>query len=353
MATATAGRSGGGALPPLSDPSSARRGPAHLVTYLDSHVAHTALTEYRDDILADVESAGLHASLADSGAWVLPVFVFDLDNALTGAGSAAGADPSARLGAPLPVLLDEYEQAVAYPDMVIAVRSQVRKYDVPWVCDERRVTIDLDNLTKPLLGAVAKTAFHLADTYAYWSDATGPNANHLWSVGQGPFTPLSGQAGLPTVVADLGARNLALLHYNRSLSRVLGVVNGLRRLAKGDPKRRPQDVLPVAQLPVFRGRLAAFEFKAAQMAAALEGGRYKAAAHYAASTMHEASALVSLAQHVDATLEMGLECGGAGGAAAAAAGVPWELWLTPVVAVAMLVGAIVHRATAVPKRKEM
>ncbi len=106
---------------------------------------------------------------------LLPVFVFDM-------------------ALQEPLLLDGWRQSVAFEDMVIVVRSSVATYTTYFQCNHGHVDIDLRELTRPILAAVAQSAWGVADTALHYSHGAGRDWNYLWSAGSTPFSPISAMA---------------------------------------------------------------------------------------------------------------------------------------------------------------
>lgn len=74
------------------------------------------------------------------------------------------------------------------------------------------------------------TGWGLANTSTFYTPATGPGLNYLWSVGPTLFGPLSSSLHLPAPLAALLPRNLALAALNDSSARIVRVLNGFATL---------------------------------------------------------------------------------------------------------------------------
>ncbi|CAI7884427.1 unnamed protein product, partial [Closterium sp. NIES-54] len=122
--------------------------------HLDSEDLHHHLSEFWPEI---TELAGLplpdYAERNDPNPHAgrfFPVFLFDLHH-------------------PTPLLLDGRHRALAYDDMVLAVRTTAPPLPSHFMCEGEVVDVDPSNVTRPVLSAILQTAWGLAPTHEAWS----------------------------------------------------------------------------------------------------------------------------------------------------------------------------------------
>lgn len=147
--------------------------------YLDSEELHHLFTEFWPEIKTAAEiqdPAFLQPGSASSGR-LIPVFLLDLD-------------------AEEPVLLDRTEQAVAYHDMVIAVRTTAANFSSGFMCNGEEVLTDPSDVTRPVMAALLEAGWGVTPTHTTWSALRNRTADDFrWSVGATPFGPLACGAG--------------------------------------------------------------------------------------------------------------------------------------------------------------
>lgn len=286
--------------------------------FLDSRSLHSMLKEYADAIMAD---AGVYDS---EDRTILPVFLFDMFT-------------------DEPMVIDYNLQSVAFEDMIIAVRTRATEADSHFVCDYRHVFLDGINLTRPVLASILQSAWGVADTHLYYTNATGENVHYLWSVGNSLFGPLSSSIHISGVEQASMLRNLVLTEIQKAVNRTTRVLRGLARLADNN---KPQDALPRSHLPMYRQRINVLQIKLHEAALKLQHGSGKMALHYAQSAMRDVEALEQMVHSLHSKLQPRLKCRGTLHAT-------WQLWLAPAGAVLLLLGACAYRyATAEKKTKQ-
>ena len=72
----------------------------------------------------------------------------------------------------------------------------------------------------------------VSNSSTFYTPATGPGTNHLWSVGATPFSPLANVNHLPATLAALMPRNLALSILDQHTAHLRAVLLGFRMLSK-------------------------------------------------------------------------------------------------------------------------
>lgn len=250
---------------------------------LDSNELGTHLSAYRHGILAQ---AGEKAGVAGGRERVLPVFVYDL--------STTDA-----------VLLDGWRQAVAYKDIVMAVRTRAVFKDTYFTCNGHTLTDDLQNITRAVYAAVLQAGWAVADPALQWSPVTGKQWNYLWSVGNNPFSPLSALTSHSFAQADAAGRNLALTYINGTVSYAVGVLKGFMKLSTNG---YIATALPKEMLSTYQQRLNMLHFKIGGALMALSDREYSTALRYARALMHDVVGLHSLARRVSKSLDVQLQC---------------------------------------------
>ncbi|GLJ32059.1 hypothetical protein SUGI_0645510 [Cryptomeria japonica] len=169
--------------------------------YLDSKALHQSLKQAHDD-LATIAGIGSD----DNYGKTLPVYVLDL-------------------GHDRPLMLDRFHQAIAFRDMVVAVRSRSSQSVSDYNCNGRHVITQARNLERPIVGALLQSLWGVAPTHLTWS----PRHNHTlvdytWSVGQTPFGPFSESMSLSFVQKDAAPRNILLTTLNSTISSAIDVL---------------------------------------------------------------------------------------------------------------------------------
>eukprot|EP00252_Welwitschia_mirabilis_P006738 TRINITY_DN17640_c0_g1_i1.p1 TRINITY_DN17640_c0_g1~~TRINITY_DN17640_c0_g1_i1.p1 ORF type:complete len:684 (+),score=9.83 TRINITY_DN17640_c0_g1_i1:93-2144(+) len=168
--------------------------------YLDSKSLRYFVSEIGDEI---AKSASVPAE-TDPGR-VLPVYVFDLDM-------------------DRPLLLDRFHQAVAFKDMVIAVRTWSSQSMMDYSCNGRHIIMQARSLERPIVGALLQSLWGVSPTHLTWSPRHNNTlVDYTWSVGQTPFGPFTEMTSLSFVQTDSARRNVLLTTLNASVSSALDV----------------------------------------------------------------------------------------------------------------------------------
>uniref|UniRef100_A0A7S0RHP8 DUF7906 domain-containing protein n=1 Tax=Chlamydomonas leiostraca TaxID=1034604 RepID=A0A7S0RHP8_9CHLO len=296
---------------------------AHEARFLDTAALHAALGLYADGIYG---AGGLEFSGGEDDArHVLPVFVFDVSD----------SDE--------PLLLSDGQQAAAFPDMVLAVTSRVGEMHTHFTCSWDRIRVSTLDITRQVLAAVLTSAWGVANTSTFYTPATGPGQNHLWSVGATPYGPLASTLHLPAPLAALLPRNLALSTLNATTSRIVRVLQGFDALTQSG---RIDKALASDWYRGVLTRVNLAQYKVTQAAVALSAVDYAKALRYARSLEHDASSLEKLAVKVSRELKPQLQC-------ASGPGLRTFAW-APLVAVAMWpVARWLRRKMYKPKLEKM
>ncbi|VFQ95769.1 unnamed protein product [Cuscuta campestris] len=125
-------------------------------------------------------------------------------------------------------LLDRYHQAVAFKDMVIAVRMKSTQAVSDYSCNGRHVFSQTRELERPLVGSILQSMWGVSPKHLLW----GPKHNSTfvddtWSVGNTPFRPFSDISSLSFVQKDAARRNVLLTNLNSSLTSAIDVVESI------------------------------------------------------------------------------------------------------------------------------
>eukprot|EP00250_Pteridium_aquilinum_P014393 c21960_g1_i1 orf=190-2199(+) len=172
--------------------------------YLDSKQLHWALRHSKHELLT---KAGISHS---SAARVVPVYVFDLDQDRH-------------------LLLDRYHQAIAFRDMVIAVRTRSSQGVSDYTCNGRHVVLQSRHLERPIVGALLQTLWGVTPTHLRWSAQHNSSiVDYTWSVGQTPFGPFSDMLSLSFVQKDAASRNTLFITFNNSVSSAIEVLQSVK-----------------------------------------------------------------------------------------------------------------------------
>jgi hypothetical protein len=91
-----------------------------------------------------------------------------------------------------PILLDKYFAARGLSNMVLVVQSNQSMYETRWQCNKDPIYWNMANPVRHALAATALTAYGLVPPHLASDPATGKVIkDHLWSVGNNPFSGTS------------------------------------------------------------------------------------------------------------------------------------------------------------------
>ncbi|CAI5962738.1 unnamed protein product [Closterium sp. NIES-64] len=244
--------------------------------HLDSEDLHRHLSELWPEI---TELAGLplpdYAERNDPNPHAgrfFPVFLFDLHE-------------------PYPLLLDGRHRALAYDDMVLAVRSTAPLLPSHYMCEGEVVDMDPSNVTRPVLSAILHTAWGLAPTHEAWSAIHNASQHdYRWSSGITPMGPFSRHLTVTTTMRDTALRNVVLSTLNSTISSMLHLLSALQRYGSEEAALKPGAVRQR-----FEQRWGVLRHKLQRAAAALSAVDMHLAGYYARSARHDMDALFELA----------------------------------------------------------
>lgn len=240
--------------------------------YLDSKQLHWALRHSRHELLTKVGIS--HSSVAR----VLPVYIFDLDYDRH-------------------LLLDRYHQAIAFRDMVIAVRTRSSQGVSDYTCNGRHVVLQSRQLERPIVGALLQTLWGVTPTHLRWSAQHNNSiVDYTWSVGQTPFGPFSDMLSLSFVQRDAAPRNTLLINFNSSVSSAIEVLRSVK--AQGGERK----LLGAKRHAEFMQRWHVFYFKLEKVMSSISHFDFDTALYFMKSTDHDLSRLHRLVY--DAAIEV-------------------------------------------------
>ena len=296
-----------------------RAPPLRERTYIDAASLHEWLLKLSPRIAAlpglhilnnasMTQASGARALRQGCSHRTLPVFMFDLS----------------RTDA---VLLDGQHQAVAFPDMVLALRTRAGHVPAAAACAvgpraeaaafglsgsapsstmplAPPVLLDVGSITRPLLAAVLRAGWGVAPPHSGWSDHAGDfRSEYAWEVGHTPFGPWSNVLSLPFSTRDAAQRHVATSAQAQAL--------GIARTALADLASLPGALaaLPRQQVDVVRTRAEVLLQKLRVSAAASGHHQFDSAAYFARSAMHDAVAIETALHQGAKTMAVRLACG--------------------------------------------
>ena len=281
----------------------------------------------------------------------LPVFMFDLSKTEA-------------------ILLDGQHQAVAFPDMVVAIRTRAGHVPAPAACAVGEhaeaaafgigaaspsspvrlappVLLDVGAMGRPLLSAVLRAGWGVAPPHSGWSEQGGDfRSEYLWEVGHTPFGPWSRVLGLSFAAKDAAQRHVVTSAQAAALARARSSLAALAALPGA------LAALPREQGDTVRTRAEVLLHKLRVSALAVGHHQFDVAAYFARSAAHDAAAIEEALHQGARTMAVRLSCGSAGAAGwGAQGGLVRRLGL--VLALCLAVGwaaTLLRRALRRPKR---
>lgn len=246
--------------------------------YLDSKQLHGALRHARHDLFT---KAGVAHS---SSSRVIPVYIFDLDQDRQ-------------------LLLDRYHQAMAFRDMVVAVRTRLSQGTSDYTCNGRHVVTQTRQLERPIVGAILQSLWGVTPTHLRWSTQHNSTiVDYTWGVGQTPFGPFSDMLSLSFVQRDAAPRNTLFTALNVSVSSALDVLQSLK--AHGGERK----LLGSKRHVEFMQRWNVFRFKLEKAASAISHFEFDNALYFIKSSDHDLLRMHKLVYEAAAELQATLVC---------------------------------------------
>lgn len=246
--------------------------------YLDSKRLHQILSDSAEGLK---RSVGIQD---EEFGTVLPVYVFDLDYDKL-------------------LLLDRYHQAVAFKDMVIAVRTRSAQTVSDYNCNGRHVITQTRELERPLVGSILQSMWGVSPTHLSWSPRHNSTLlDYTWSVGQTPFGPFSESMSLSFVQKDAAKRNVLLTALNYTITSGVEVLDSIA--VHGGRSR----LLRHNRHVEFVQRWNLFKYKLDKVISAMSHLDYDQAFYFLKSSDHDLFAIHSLVYQASQELEASLVC---------------------------------------------
>lgn len=246
--------------------------------YLDSKRLRQVLSDSSDEIH---RLAGVHENYEHDK--VVPVYVFDLDYDKL-----------------LP--LDRYHQAVAFGDMVVAVRTRSSQTVSDYTCNGRHVLTMTRNLERAVIGSLLQSMWGVSPTHLSWSpEHHATVVDYTWSTGHTPFGPFSETKSLSFVQKDAARRNVLLTTLNYTITSTIDVLESM--VAHGGEK-----ILRKKRHVEFIQRWNLLTYKLEKVVSAMSRLDYDKAMYYLRSSDHDLYEIHSLVYQASQELEASLVC---------------------------------------------
>ncbi|XP_039143521.1 uncharacterized protein LOC120280672 [Dioscorea cayenensis subsp. rotundata] len=246
--------------------------------YLDSKRLRQILSDSGDEFkrAAGIEDEGYGK--------VVPVYVFDLDYDKL-------------------LMLDRFHQAVAFRDMVIAVRTRSSQTVSDYSCNGRHVITQTRNLERPIVGSVLQSMWGVSPTHLSWSpEHNNTLVDYTWSVGQTPFGPFAESSSLSFAQKDAAKRNVLLTSLNYTISSAIVVLQSMAAHG-GDQK-----LLTKNRHLEFVQRWNFFKHKLDKVIAAMGHLDFEKAMYFLRSSDHDLYQIHTIIYQASQELEASLVC---------------------------------------------
>uniref|UniRef100_A0A0D9WRK2 DUF7906 domain-containing protein n=1 Tax=Leersia perrieri TaxID=77586 RepID=A0A0D9WRK2_9ORYZ len=246
--------------------------------YLDSKRMRQVLSDSLDELH---RVAGVPEN--DDYDKVVPVFVFDLDYDKL-------------------LLLDRYHQAVAFRDMVIAVRTRSSQTVSDYSCNGRHVITMTRSLDRPIIASVLQSMWGVSPTHQSWSpEHNATVVDYTWSTGHTPFGPFSETKSLSFVQKDAARRNVLLTSLNYTITSAIDVLESMAAHGGERILRRKRHV-------EFIQRWNLLTYKLEKVVSAMSRLDYNKAMYFLRSSNHDLYAIHTLVYQASQELEASLVC---------------------------------------------
>lgn len=246
--------------------------------YLDSKSLHHWLSVSSEDLET---MAGI---THDQTAKILSVYVFDLDY-------------------DRPLMLDRFHQAIAFRDMVVAVRTKSSQAVSDYNCNGRHVITQSRSLERPIVGALLQSLWGVSPTHLTWSPRHNSTlVDYTWSVGQTPFGPFSESMSLSFVQRDAAPRNVLLTILNATVSSAMEVLVSV--IDHGGEKK----LLGQKRHVEFTQRWNLLRYKLDKAVSAISHFEFNEALYFIKSSDYDLFAIHTLFYQAASELEASLVC---------------------------------------------
>ena len=247
---------------------------------LKSHTSNVMRNGLQTLVHPYVDSAELHAWLQHYAAEfkttatadrVVPIFLFDLE--------------STKL-----LLLDRFDSAHAYDDMVIAVQTKSRRALTDMACNSEPVRINPADVTRNVLAATLQTTFGVSPTHERWEPVRGEVVStYTFSGAATPFGVFSPTAELSFSQHDAARRNALYSVLVENLAEVQDMLQDFAGFRK-----EVEEVLTHAEHVEFVQRWNIFRYKIDQAARAVSLHDFPRGFYFAWAAQHDSEALQSI-----------------------------------------------------------
>jgi len=261
--------------------------------HLDAAELHYWLNKYEGGLLEEAGLGGdVAAARADArgrvgGRRVLLVYVFDMPQADT------------------LLLLDRHHQAMAFSDMVVAVRTRAGESFADFMCEGGMPPLDPSDITRPVAAALLQTGWGVAPTEDSWNPATNAtDKSYLWSVGSTPFGALS-FGGTSFAQREAAMRNILISHMNVTVTEAARL---LRTVARFVPEGSSEALLPALKSDHYVAHWNVLRYKLERAASYLALGKFDVSLYYVRACDHELAALQRIVQGAGASITTSLQC---------------------------------------------
>uniref|UniRef100_A0ACD5UGE1 Uncharacterized protein n=1 Tax=Avena sativa TaxID=4498 RepID=A0ACD5UGE1_AVESA len=215
---------------------------------------------------------------------VVPVYVFDLDYDKL-------------------LMLDRYHQAVAFRDMVVAVRTRSSQTVSDYSCNGRHVITMTRNLERPIISSVLQTMFGVSPTHQSWSpEHNATVVDYTWSTGHTPFGPFSETKSLSFVQKDAARRNVLLTSLNYTITSTVEILESLAGHGGENILLRKKRHVEFIQ------RWNLLTYKLEKVVSAMSRLDYNKAMYVLRSSDHDMYAIYTLVYQASQELEASLVC---------------------------------------------
>eukprot|EP00249_Psilotum_nudum_P014614 c24915_g1_i2 orf=495-1226(-) len=202
-----------------------------------------------------------------------------------------------------PILLDRYHQAMAFKDMVIAVRSGPAQYALEYNCNGRRLFLQVQELERPIVAALLHTLWGVTSTHLTWSrEHNSTIVDYTWAAGQTPFGPFADMMSLSFVQRDAVSRNTILTTLNSSITTATEILRSVKTHGGG------KKVMGQKRHAEFIQRCNVFIFKLEKVVSGLSHFDFNMALYFLESSKHDLYALHKIAYDSITGLQANLVC---------------------------------------------
>lgn len=265
-------------------------------SYLDSATLHAYLAKFRSEWVRAWRKPGEE---------VYPIYLFDLSNTEE------------------IILLDRFHQAMAFEDMVIAVRTSAGRTLLDYTCDvtsplrmpgsvgnhgealqPAAVTMDTQDASRAVLAATLSSVFSVASPTRTWAEVHGHSMEDwLFGTVPNPFSPFSPSLKVTWAQRDAARRNSLFSVLDEGMAEVEKLLGHFASYGIS-----VDDVLDDYDATTFLRRWNLYTFKLHRVGTMLSVHDYAGAYYYVASARHDAQALHTLVHDAGRRVQTYYKC---------------------------------------------